>query len=642
MSEWLKPEEEVERQESLDPGVAAIAIALDHAKANSPPSANAVEAFLASQRELIGRQLHHLDAQSRGSKLDHWSKRLKVAVQALTLLVGMIVLAAVAAMAWDARNADGLVIKQFSAPPSLAQRGMTGEALASKVLDRLNAIAEVANPQDRQKSVRGGETEHVSLAIPETGISLGQLEQWLRDKLGHERAVSGDLSIGADGKLTLDSRIGAHPLPSQTGAEADLDAIAQKVAEAIYAKEQPTGWYDYLANQNRFPEALQFAQKGLRTARTREQRALSLGGIGLATAVTRGEPLAAVPYYERAMAEDPEEFLSPTNLASLEAGRGHDERAYTLEKEALRRVRASHEQSPETRRAGELLSRGNVERYTGDYQAALRDAERIVESGAPGAFGDPRGDLAEPKTMLHDYRGAAEDLNGLDTTNPVNALVQESGAHLIAYLSTDWIGAMAHLDHVDAIIRDSPPLRALASNLGVEARRAITMAKLGRLDEARRLADPFPNDCVACLQAKADVAGAAGDHAAEDRFYAEAVRLTPSLPAANEAWGRAFLARGQASKALARFDAAIAKGPRFCDAFEGRGEALLMLGDPKAAAAAFERAAATAPKWGRLHLKWAEALAKLGNRDQARAALQVAGGLDLTPAERAELAAQKI
>ena len=632
MAELLKAEEEAEVA-APENGAAAMALALDHAGDPKPP--RAVERYLAKHEQLIDGQLHHLE-------LEHWSKRLKVTVQALTLLVGVIALTAVLALAWDAHNADGLVIKQFSVPPSMAQRGVTGEAVASKIMDKLSAIAELANPQDRQKSVKAGEIEHASIAIPETGISLGQLEQWLRDKLGHERQVSGDLSVGANDKLTLDSRIGGHPLPSQLGAEADLDAMAQKVAEAIYAREQPTGWYDYLANQQRWPEALAASQHYLKTVRTARERALAIGGIGLATSVIQGDPLAAIPYYERAMAEDPTEFLATGNLASLEAGLGHDERAYTLFQEDLRRVRASRDLSPETRRFVELRIERSIRQASGDYQSALRDSERVVETGSPGAWGDPRGELAFPKTMLDDYRGAAEDLKGLDASNPVNGIMQELGAYLIAYRSADWIGALAHADRIDAMTKGTPLLKAIASDLALGARRAIVMAKLGRLDEARRVADPLPNDCVACLQAKAEVAGTAGDHAAEDRLYAEAVRLTPSLPLSNEAWGRALLARNQPRDALARFDAAIAKGPRFGDAFEGRGEALLSVGDAKGAVGAFEHAAALVPKWGRLHLKLAEALAKLGNRVRARGELQKAAGLDLTAAERFELTAQKL
>jgi tetratricopeptide (TPR) repeat protein len=148
-------------------------------------------------------------------------------------------------------------------------------------------------------------------------------------------------------------------------------------------------------------------------------------------------------------------------------------------------------------------------------------------------------------------------------------------------------------------------------------------------------------DCDFCLMARAQVGEAARDTAGADHWFAEAVRLAPSLPAANEAWGRALLARGGAKGALARFDAAHAKGPRFADAIEGQGEAQLLLGDAKAAGA-FAEAAKLTPKWGRLHLKWGEALAKQGNAAEARAQFRAAAALDLTAPERAELSAQKV
>ena len=45
-----------------------------------------------------------------------------------------------------------------------------------------------------------------------------------------------------------------------------------------------------------------------------------------------------------------------------------------------------------------------------------------------------------------------------------------------------------------------------------------------------------------------------------------------------------------------------------------------------------------APNWGRLHLKWGEALGYLGRTDEARAQYQTALTLDLTPADKAQLA----
>lgn len=58
------------------------------------------------------------------------------------------------------------------------------------------------------------------------------------------------------------------------------------------------------------------------------------------------------------------------------------------------------------------------------------------------------------------------------------------------------------------------------------------------------------------------------------------------------------------------------------------------------AAKQFAEAENLAPSWGRNHLKAGEALAYLGKTDEARKELRTAASLDLTPPERAELAAQ--
>ncbi|MDB5454233.1 MAG: hypothetical protein JWO33_2811, partial [Caulobacteraceae bacterium] len=68
------------------------------------------------------------------------------------------------------------------------------------------------------------------------------------------------------------------------------------------------------------------------------------------------------------------------------------------------------------------------------------------------------------------------------------------------------------------------------------------------------------------------------------------------------------------------------------------GEALMAKGDFKGAVAKFEQASRHAPRWGRLHMKWGEALAKLGKAAEAKARFAAAAGMDLKPAERAELA----
>jgi len=56
------------------------------------------------------------------------------------------------------------------------------------------------------------------------------------------------------------------------------------------------------------------------------------------------------------------------------------------------------------------------------------------------------------------------------------------------------------------------------------------------------------------------------------------------------------------------------------------------------ALAKFEEAAKYAPNWGRLHLKWGEALIYAGKPDEAKQQFAIASGLDLSSADRAQLA----
>jgi hypothetical protein len=52
----------------------------------------------------------------------------------------------------------------------------------------------------------------------------------------------------------------------------------------------------------------------------------------------------------------------------------------------------------------------------------------------------------------------------------------------------------------------------------------------------------------------------------------------------------------------------------------------------------FAEAEKYAPNWGRLHLKWGEALGFSGKKDEAQKQYATAAGLDLTAADKAELA----
>ncbi len=62
-------------------------------------------------------------------------QRLGVLLRIATGFVGLIVAAGLGFMIWNASQSNGLLIEPFSMPPDLTQRGMTGEVVASKLLD---------------------------------------------------------------------------------------------------------------------------------------------------------------------------------------------------------------------------------------------------------------------------------------------------------------------------------------------------------------------------------------------------------------------------------------------------------------------------------------------------------------------------
>jgi len=121
-------------------------------------------------------------------------------------------------------------------------------------------------------------------------------------------------------------------------------------------------------------------------------------------------------------------------------------------------------------------------------------------------------------------------------------------------------------------------------------------------------------------------------------FLRVATAIGPSLPYAESEWGRALLDRGKPDAAIEKFKLSNGKGPHFADPLEGWGEALMAKNQSHLALAKFAQAEKYAPNWGRLHLKWGEALIYAGKIEEAKVQFARAAQLDLTRAEKSELA----
>jgi len=152
---------------------AAVGLALDRTRARRGKAGDAAaDRFLAAQEGLIADQRHHLREQFRHLRLKHFSERLKVALQLLTVTVGVALVATLGWMALDAARADGVVIKPFTVAPDLARRGVTGEVVASQLLDKLTEITDRAQSSGAAGKFGAGWGQNISIQIPETGVSL--------------------------------------------------------------------------------------------------------------------------------------------------------------------------------------------------------------------------------------------------------------------------------------------------------------------------------------------------------------------------------------------------------------------------------------------------------------------------------------
>jgi tetratricopeptide (TPR) repeat protein len=580
-----------------------IEIAMEAEAHDASPDSPAVRVLLKQER-LIGWEIA--------------DRRMAVTLKALTGLAGLAAAVVVAVLVWNAAHADNLVIEAFSVPPALAERGITGESLARQLIEDLAKINEVGVSQDRQRRFAADWGKALALEVPETGVSLTQIDQWLKDKLGHQVHVNVEVVAQADGGLQLVAHSGAHAIAPALGDENGMPAMIQRVAEGVYAHEQARSYAGYLLNMRRLDEANAWLRPRTRLPIPRD-RARAFNGLGLSAMLV--DRTKGGEYFVRAINADPTFPYAYANLADVENFSGHLERALALYERQGQLIPNDRQIIAGARIAGANYARDDTTGLLGDFSGQL--AARLEGRQLP-QLGTTHQDLAEPRiattlARLHDLRRARAEL-GFEEQTPDEARQKAEAVRAIDISGEDWAGAQTH--GADAGLAPS----------------ALVLAHLGRNDEARALIGATRLDDVPAVIDRGRIAALTGDAKSADHWFSEAVRMAPSLPMANAFWGRALLDRGDLAAAIARLTAANKQGPRFADPISWWGEALLRQGKAREAIAKFREANAYAPNWGRNHLLWGEALTKLGKTDEARVQWRAAAGMDLTSGERAELA----
>jgi len=251
----------------LDP--AAMAIALGSA------SREEADAFLKDQRKLVQLQAREL---SHELGLRHWSLRvrhlsslLKLALEVSVAILALALVCAAGVMVWNAAHSDGLVIESFSVPPDMAARGLSGQVIASQLLDRFSYLQAQSNDIRTQSSFANDWSDDLKVEIPETGVSLGEFNRYLRRWLGHETHISGEVVRLDGGTIEVTARVNAAAGKSFSGSEGDFHALLAKAAEAIYADTQPISYISVLQRQGRLREVETVARASIMTGPASER-----------------------------------------------------------------------------------------------------------------------------------------------------------------------------------------------------------------------------------------------------------------------------------------------------------------------------------------------------------------------------------
>jgi tetratricopeptide (TPR) repeat protein len=641
--------------EGIGAGVDPVAAAL----ALGGVSREDAKAFLEDQRALIADQRKILHVQledlreENSLKLSHLRIRRfsDYAKMALEISVGLLMLSVVSGlgvMVWNAAHADGLVIEEFSVPPDLAAKGMTGKAVAGLMLDKLTAMQDATASFRPAKSYSNNWGNDLKVEIPDTGISFGEAYRFLRGWLGHETRISGEV-YWIDKDIAINLRAGGEAGIKFMGPASNLDALIQKASEKVYGNSQPYRYANYLSHyapmlgQPLRPEEAKAIFSRLTGDPNPLEQAWAWQGLSLIYESFDGNHSAAITALRKAITAYPDFPVAHVQLAFLDSGLGKVEDALAEYKTTQRLLRRSSVPEVRSDLVGFLRTQvdEDIAHELGDYMHSGQLAHIAAQmTNNRDRDGLRRGE-ATSLAAEHDAAAAHAHLNEMPPPpSPLDNALRALSRLQVDFILEDWRAVITSEGSVEKSVRQLGNGFIVNGAIGNGARPwlALAKARTGDIANAQSLVATTKGDCYDCVKARGAIAALAGEAGRADYWFARAIHDAPSIPFAYNDWGRALLDRGQPEDAIAKFKLANQKGPHFADPLEGWGEALMAKNQSHLAVAKFAEAGKYAPNWGRLHLKWGEALVYAGQVDEAKKQFARAAQLDLTPPEKSELA----
>jgi tetratricopeptide (TPR) repeat protein len=599
---------EVEAPQALAGAEAFAAATAAIESRQDPRVARETARFLREQTRLLETQRHHLDDEHalRLAQLTHQrhllrgqriGQAIRLAFQVVIALVVIVIGIGIAVMLRDAFTSRSVVIDEFDAPAALAARGVTGTVLAGDILDGLtrlqDATASIASAQQIKRDLSNGWSDQVKVAVPETGISLGEISRLLTARFGHDTHIGGDLIQTDSGGLALTVR-GDHVTPRTfSGTAADVDTLVTNAAEYLYSQFQPTLWATYLYDTRRCPEAIDFARAAYNSADD-DSRASLLTTWAVCLDLNTSRP-QALQLVREAIRLRPDYWPAYLALISSIVDEPDFEGAW---REGQTLIQAAGGNPGRAPASAFLVLDDLVEDLQAQINGMVADVKTNGGSGASTPLNE-RLQIARAQALQHDPTAAELTLQTA-TVDAQSSPRQLAFLHLTRGLLADEAGnnAGAAKELEAATEASAGSLRAFLDEVGA-CQLAVAADATGNKDQADAViasGSRIPD----CQRFRGDILDYRGDWAGAQQAYAQAVAIAPDLPAGYYSWAVGLARHGDLTGAIAKFEAANQHGPHWADPLKAWGDVLLKQGHPEQALAKYDEALKYAPNWAAL------------------------------------------
>lgn len=536
--------------------------------------------------DVLRRQSHLIDAQAREIHFNHiWHLILRGIAAALTglFLLGLI------AMVWEAANDESLVIDAFTAPPEFTERGLSGEVIAGKMQDELNALdSETATARSPRSYANAWEGD-IRVEVPEAKISLGELRRTIHEWLGDATHISGSAYLEA-GQARLEARVNGKSFAVTGGKEA-INPLIKQLALAVFADTQPQRYAVKLL----FVEGLDPDAFAILGRLAQSKRLVDRYWANATLARFHPDTRTAQFHALQAIAEKKKGQWGWETLAEAEFNLGRLQASVDAGAK-LDSLMASGPDSDLSEYGWERVhNEGIIHRALlfGNLAqtkraAALLEANPLLINKSVWPF--TRSSLG---VLLHEH--ATVDTKGYVTVaNQPNRL----GSRYVTpihYLAAQQVGNWTEIAGQDAAIRRILPQRGNLMPLLAEA-----YAHLGKNAEADAIITALPTDHYERWRTCGRIAALRKDWAAGERCFREAIRQAPSIPRGYLDYGTMLAAKGDLVGAARQIALAHEKGPKWADPLKAWGDLLLRQGRKNDAREKYEAALEHAPAWPEL------------------------------------------